>query len=377
MKQGENYLRFIFLIFLFVLLVGCDEANTSTVNSEPVDISAGSLREVSSNQTKEIKEDYIEPEDETIENPINLAFVGDIMVDWSVKEAIKANGPGYPFEQVKEDIIKADLAIGNLETAVTRGGAAEDKQYTFRSDPESLKGLKDAGFDILSLANNHTLDYGEEGLLDTMEYMKKYNLAYMGAGKNDDEAFAAVEKTIKGKTIKFLGFSQVLPTVSWYSGENKPGIANAYQQEKVIETIKKEKKDVDFVFVYIHWGAEKVDWPSDKQRAFAKNMIDAGADGIIGGHAHVLQGFEYYKGKPIAYSLGNFLFPDYVSGRSAETGVLNLILQGAEIKMDFKPYYIQSNQIVKKDQNYIDQQLAYLESVSYLDSFTGNELVFK
>ena len=106
-------------------------------------------------------------------------------------------------------------------------------------------------------------------------------------------------------------------------------------------------------------------------------MIDAGADGIIGGHAHVLQGFEYYKGKPIAYSLGNFLFPDYVSGRSAETGVLNLILQGAEIKMDFKPYYIQSNQIVKKDQNYIDQQLAYLESVSYLDSFTGNELVFK
>ncbi|MNQ97654.1 Capsule biosynthesis protein CapA [compost metagenome] len=105
--------------------------------------------------------------------------------------------------------------------------------------------------------------------------------------------------------------------------------------------------------------------PEPWQREFAKLMIDAGADAIIGSHVHVLQGFEYYKGKPIAYSIGNFLFPDYVTGPKADTGLLHLKLNENQIEMSFQPFYIEKNQIIAKGDAYIEKQLAYLQSISY------------
>jgi poly-gamma-glutamate synthesis protein (capsule biosynthesis protein) len=221
------------------------------------------------------------------------------------------------------------------------------------------------------------MDYGIVGLQDTFTNLKTHNLKYMGAGNNSDEAYRAVEVMIKGKMLKFLAFSRVLPDISWYPENQKPGIASAYQEELVIKTIEKENHDTDYLFVYIHWGTEKAIYPSEEQRKYAYNMIDAGADGVIGSHPHVLQGFEYYKEKPIAYSLGNFLFPDYVSGKSAETGILTLFIRKTDIQMNFSPYYIENNQIVSKDKLYVQKQLDYLSSISYMDHFNGKLIVNK
>lgn len=301
---------------------------------------------------------------EEINDPVTIAFAGDAMMDWSVKETIKQKGSLYPFQDVKSLIEGVDYAVMNLETAVTTKNEVYEKQFNFKTDPVALEGIRDAGFDLMSLANNHIMDYKEVGLLDTMEYIKKAGLSYIGVGKDSQEAYSAKRILIKGKTVSFLAFSHVLPSYEWYVGEEKPGVASGYQLDAMTELIIKEKEQNDYVFVNIHWGEEKMTKPLAYQEEYARAMIDVGADGIIGHHPHVLQGFEYYKGKPIAYSLGNFLFPNYVSGKSAETGVLVLSLEEDGIKLHFNPFYIEQDQIVKKDTLYEKQILSYLQDIS-------------
>lgn len=298
--------------------------------------------------------------------PITLAFAGDTLFDWSVRNTIQAKGADYPFQYVKKDIEGADFAVVNLETAVTTRTEKDPVQiYNFKSDPSALAGIKNAGFDLVSLANNHALDYKLPGLIDTMEYLKEYKIPFIGAGNDESEAYDAHEVMIHGKKIKIIAASRFLPSGNWYAGENKPGIANAYQQEKVIHAIKDEAVAADYLFVFIHWGVEKNNLPEEWQRRFARDMIDAGADGIIGSHPHVLQGFEYYQDKPIAYSLGNFLFPNYVSGKSAQTGVLTLQILKEEISINFKPYYIKNDVITKLSEAGEKEILNYLSGISF------------
>jgi hypothetical protein len=296
---------------------------------------------------------------------ISIIFAGDTLFDWSVRDAINQYGTNFPFVYVKEEVQKADLAILNLETAVTFHTEKDTSQlYNFKSDPIALSGIKDAGFDLVTLANNHALDYQKAGLLDTFHYLEEHGLGYFGAGKNTDEAYQSVEVEIKGKKIKFLGFSRFVPAVHWYEGEG-PVVASGYQEDRVYETIKREKKGTDYLIIYIHWGVERNNQPEEWQRNYAKNMIDSGADVIIGSHPHVLQGFEYYKGKPIAYSLGNFVFPDYVSGKTAETGLLTLTINDSELTMYFNPYFIKDNQILPLEGLEDELMYQYLQEISY------------
>lgn len=307
--------------------------------------------------------------------PIRVVFAGDAMFDGSVKTAVRKHGPDYPFLFVKEEVQKADYAIVNLETAVTTRGEKDLMQkFNFRSDPIALKGVKNAGFDMVSLGNNHALDYGKEGFLDTIKYLKEQDLKYIGAGINLEEAFRAEKVEINGKTIKFMAFSRFLPSTNWYAQKNRPGMASAYQEGPVLEAIKREKKDADYLLVYIHWGVERENRPQAWQRSFAKKMIDAGADGIVGAHPHVLQGFEYYKGKPIAYSIGNFVFPDYVKGATAQTGLLTVQLKKDKISLAFKPYFIKSNQVAAISKKEQEEMLKYLESISYGVKVEGHEV---
>nr|WP_059282744.1 CapA family protein [Bacillus coahuilensis] len=134
---------------------------------------------------------------------ITLSFAGDTMMDWSVKEAINQHGVSYPFEEVATFFREDDYTLINLETAVTNSLEKEEKQYTFKSDPISLAGLKNSGVDMVSLANNHTMDFGTEGLLDTMSHLEESGLRYIGAGRSEKEAYMAVKKTIKGKNSHF------------------------------------------------------------------------------------------------------------------------------------------------------------------------------
>ncbi|MFD2446673.1 CapA family protein [Bacillus sp. CGMCC 1.16607] len=288
---------------------------------------------------------------EVINQPLRLSFAGDAMMDWSVKNTIKHKGADYPLIHVKKELASSDLGIVNLETAITNIENKYPKQYNFKSDPVALTGIKNAGFQLVSLANNHSMDYQTQGFRDTIASLKKYKLDYVGGGLNATEAYSAKTYELKGKKIKILAFSRVLPDYSWVATATKPGLANGYDLSLINSSIKKEKQHADYVFVYIHWGVETNRKPENYQRQWAKSMIDAGADGIVGSHPHVLQGFEYYKGKPIAYSIGNFLFPDYVRGDKAQTGILHLDIINNQIMMSIIPYKIIKDQIVPQSEN--------------------------
>ncbi|WP_275667949.1 CapA family protein [Paenibacillus oryzisoli] len=306
------------------------------------------------------------PKKPDISESLHILYAGDAMFDWSVKDAINQYGPDYPFLHIQSEIAQADFSFVNLETAVTLEKEKDTNQiYNFKSNPESLTGLKNAGFDMVSVANNHSMDFLQKGFLDTLTHLNKANLLYVGGGLNAQEAYRAKSVNLKGKSVKFLAFSRFIPTGDWFAGTNKPGIAQAYDRKPVLEAITREREGADYVLVYLHWGVEMNNRPEAWQREFAKQMIDAGADAIIGSHVHVLQGFEYYKGKPIAYSIGNFLFPDYVSGPKADTGLLHLKFDQGQIELSFQPFYIEKNQIVSKGTAYEEKQLAYLKSISY------------
>ena len=312
------------------------------------------------------KDPEVQPPDINQHEPINLIFAGDALMDWSVKETIRKKGPDYPFQFVKSEVKQADYAFVNLETAVTNHNEKDTVQiYNFKSDPASLQGIKGAGFDVVSIANNHVLDYKQKGFLDTLKHLQETGLPYVGGGMNKQEAYRAHTAKIKGKTVKFLAFSRFIPDSSWFAKEDSSGIAEAYTKKNVFTAISNERKDADYLIIYMHWGIEKNHKPEQWQREFAKEMIDLGADAIVGSHVHVLQGFEFYKGKPVAYSIGNFLFPDYVRGAKADTGLLKMQLDNGDIRIEFEPYYIYKDQIIKKDSTYDKKQLKFLESISY------------
>lgn len=242
---------------------------------------------------------------------LSISLVGDILMDGSVKRQINENGYDYPWEYVAKYFQEDDISIGNLETSITLGGAKwPDKQFNFRSDPENLEAMKKAGIDVVSLANNHSLDYGYEGLLDTLNYIDKSGIYRVGAGKDYKEAVEEVVIEKNGYKVGILGFSRVVPTVDWYATSKRPGLVGAYdsQLQGVLEKVKEVGEEVDILILSIHWGTELQTRPNDHDVLAAKKLIDAGADIIMGHHPHILQGVEIYKGKPIFYSLGNFVF---------------------------------------------------------------------
>jgi poly-gamma-glutamate capsule biosynthesis protein CapA/YwtB (metallophosphatase superfamily) len=239
---------------------------------------------------------------------VKLSFVGDVLLASRVEDEMKKFGYDYPYSAVKDYLQKADYTVANLESPFTTRGEAQVKQYAFRSSPLAIPALVQSGIDMVNLANNHILDYGEVGLLDTMKELDKAGIRRIGAGADADEAYKPIIVDKQGIKIAFLGFSRVVPDQSWKAGKNHPGVAETYSHVVPVESIKKAREQADLVVVIAHWGIEREDNPDKNQKELAHRYIDAGADLIVGGHPHVVQGFEQYKGKWIAYSLGNFIF---------------------------------------------------------------------
>jgi len=239
---------------------------------------------------------------------VKLTFVGDVMMASKVEDILKQKGYDYPYTNVTDLLSKADYTIANLETPVTTRGTEQKKDYVYRSSPLALSALRASGIDLVNLANNHVMDYGTEGLLDTFDALDQEGIQRMGAGKNLEEAYQPVIVEKQGIKIAFLGFSRVVPEGSWKAAAGHPGVAETYNYKPAVEAIQKAKEKADIVVVTAHWGVERSDQPDKYQKELAHRYIDAGADLIVGGHPHVLQGFEQYKGKWIAYSLGNFIF---------------------------------------------------------------------
>jgi len=260
---------------------------------------------------------------------ITLIAVGDIMPAARALPFVKKHGFGYPFEGTREVLQSGDIVIGNLEAPLTTGGKRyEDKEYTFKAPIETAAALKDAGFTHLSLANNHMMDYGPEGLTSTLAALDDAGLLYAGAGENIFKARAASITEINGKKIAFLSFSKTYP-VEFYAGTEQSGTAPGYKKH-VTREIKKAREAADIVIVAYHWGGERLEEPRDYQKEFARLSIDSGADVVLGHHPHVLQGVEYYKDGVIFYSLGNFAFGSY-SPSSKESIIARIVLEDDRI----------------------------------------------
>ncbi len=253
---------------------------------------------------------------------VRFNLVGDIMLGSTVGDYMKQNGYEHPYKYIRNTLQDADVTIGNLEAPITDRTIAEWKTYVFKVDKQAIPALKGAGVDVVTLANNHTYDFGELGLTDTLDHLKENEILSVGAGRNSEEAYAPAIVEKNGMKIAIFGFSRILPTIKWAAAPGKIGLAQIYDVEPCKEAIRKVRGLVDLVVVYNHWGVERMLTPKSYEPDVAHQLIDAGADLVVGSHPHVLQGFEQYNGKWIAYSLGNFIFTSSGSLYTNETMVL-------------------------------------------------------
>ncbi len=303
-----------------------------------------------------------EPQGKTV----TLNFGGDVMFSGKVGELLAKKGYDYPYQYVKQLFTKDDLTVVNLETPVTGSNTtAADKTYTFKSSPEALPHMAAAGIDAVNLANNHILDQGIVGLTDTIRQLDASGVKYVGAGADAARAYEPVIFERKGIRIALLGFSRVIPKASWNAGSNQPGVATAYDATAAEAAIRKAKSNADLVVVVAHWGVERSDATVDSQTDLAHRFIDAGADLVVGGHPHVLQGVEQYKGKWIAYSTGNFIFTRSLTEKTWDTGVFQAVCSvKGDCSMKVIPYTANLGQPVPMEQQPAEALLQRLQSLS-------------
>lgn len=249
---------------------------------------------------------------EAVNGATRLLFAGDVYLSDHVLEAYDAAGgiDGVLSQGYQAEIQAADFFMTNEEFPFsTRGTPAPDKQFTFRVHPEKVKLMQEMGIDLVTLANNHALDYGRDAMLDTIDTLDHAGIRHVGAGKNLAEARKPDVVELNGRTFAFIGATRVYPEANWAAGTDSAGMFSAYDGgAQLAEEVKAAKQQADYVIAYVHWGIEREETPNEVQKSIAHRLVDAGADLVVGAHPHVLQGIECYQGVPIAYSLGNFVF---------------------------------------------------------------------
>jgi len=270
------------------------------------------------------------------DSEINLFFVGDIMLGRGVEYMINKQGKGdfkFSFLKIASELQKSDILFANLEGPISDRGVRVGSIYSFRFKPEAIDGLVYGGFDILSLANNHMLDYQRIALEDTMNILKENNIDYVGAGFNKEEAFSLKIKEIKNTRIGFLAYTNLGPG-NWKAGEKNSGMAWISENDigEIAEDIKKSKKEVDILIISLHAGEEYEENPTSFQTSFAMNCIENGADLVVGHHSHVVQKIERYNDGWIAYSLGNFIFDQGFSEETMKSIILKVAIKDKKIK---------------------------------------------
>lgn len=276
--------------------------------------------EEESGQPVEEQQEGIYYKETRVQGETTLVFAGDILFDdsYSPMYALKRreNGVADTFSgDLLREMTEADIFMLNNEfTFTSRGEPLPDKSYTFRSNPENVKYLFDMGVDLVSLANNHSFDFGEVSLLDTLDTLEAAGMPQVGAGRNFEEASAPVYFDTGEMRIGFLAATQIerIPSPPTRGAtENMSGVFRCLEPAALYTAVTEAKKNCDYLVVFIHWGTEKTDQPDWAQLEQGPGLAEAGADLIIGAHPHVLQGLESVDGVPVVYSLGNFWFNSY------------------------------------------------------------------
>lgn len=247
-----------------------------------------------------------------------ISFAGDFNFasDWCTTEYMESQPNGIYdcfSEELLQEMQNSDILLMNNEFVYSdRGTPVRQKDYTFRAEPEKIELLSVFGTDIVSLANNHVYDYGREGLLDTMSSLREKQIPYLGAGEEIDEASKIVSFVANGRKIAIVSATQIERSKKYTkeATETEAGVLKTLNPERFMRVIEQADRTNDYVIAVVHWGAEGRLMPDDSQRMLADKFVQAGADAVIGGHPHRLQGADYVNGVPVAYSLGNFWFSD-------------------------------------------------------------------
>ena len=261
-------------------------------------------------------ENIVETEEEQEPEEITtIVFAGDVLIAAAMEQYFDTEGVDrIVSEELLTEMRNADICMVNNEFQFSnRGTPMEDKEYTFQTDPKYVQILLDMGVDIVSLANNHSLDFGTEALQDTFATLDEAGILYAGAGDTKERAEQLQVIEVNGQKIGFLAATRVIPVSEWNIEYGQPGLFAAYDDTRLVECIREAKEECDFLAVYVHWGIEREAYPQEYQTDIAKNCFAAGADLVIGAHPHVLQGIEFIEGKPVFYSLGNYVFSQTIA----------------------------------------------------------------
>ncbi|MBE5922656.1 MAG: CapA family protein [Lachnospiraceae bacterium] len=370
------------LIGVLLLLSGCgkaqqaqNEAGNNFANSETTAESTPQQTTSEETTPEETTTEEVTTEQPTTvdlhEYDFTVCFAGDISLDESAVTTAQLDASANGIydcisPELLERMQQADvMCLNNEFTFSTNGSPLPNKMYTFRANPTRVSVLQEMGVDIVSLANNHVYDYGEQALLDTFKTLTDAGIDYVGAGKNLAEAMRPVYYEIDGKTVAFVAASRAEKyKMTPQATEDAPGILRCYDTELFLQTIAEADANADFVIAYVHWGTEYSYELEDVQLSTGKDYLNAGADVVIGAHSHCLQGMEYYDGKPIIYSMGNYWF----NNKTLDSMLIELHFsgndEGGELEVSVVPA-IQSGaktQIVTGDEK--ERIFSFLEDIS-------------
>jgi poly-gamma-glutamate synthesis protein (capsule biosynthesis protein) len=263
--------------------------------------------------------------------PVTLAFGGDVHFESPIRERL--SDPSSVLAAVAPVLSRADIAMVNVETAITEGGTPAPKNFVFRAPASGLEAMRAGGVDVVTMANNHGMDYGVSGLRDSLRAARATGVPVVGIGLDEERAYAPFRATVRGQRVAIIGATQVLDDnliSEWTADVGKPGLASARREDRLVAAVQEARETSDTVVVYLHWGVELSECPTDTQRSLARRLVDAGADVIVGGHAHVLAGGGRMGRAVVHYGLGNFVF--YASREATvRSGVFEVTVTGRRI----------------------------------------------
>ena len=261
-----------------------------------------------------------------------LAFAGDVHFEGVLRDKLATN-PTEMFAPIAPLLSAADLAMVNLETAITERGTPQPKEFTFRAPATAFAAGQSAGVDVVSMANNHGVDYGPIGLVDSLAAIQQTKFPVVGIGANAAQAYAPYRTTIRGERISIIGATQVLDDAlipAWTATDTHPGLASAKVVPRLVAAVQAARKKSDTVVVFLHWGKEGNSCATPTQQTLARQLVDAGADIIVGSHAHVVVSGGKLGNAFVDYGLGNFAFYS-PPGPTAQSGVLYVYVTGRHI----------------------------------------------
>jgi poly-gamma-glutamate synthesis protein (capsule biosynthesis protein) len=268
---------------------------------------------------------------------------GDVNLDPARIPTFRAHGYRYAWTGLRNIFRKDDLTIINLECAASNLGSPVPKEFNFRCDTEALPIARRFGVEVANQANNHAGDYGKEALLDSRRNIIRAGMAPVGTGRDARQANQAAILEIEGWTVAVLGFGGVVPEPGWIATADRAGMADGDDTASMVRAVKRAKRKADLVLVTVHWGVELDTRPRPDDERRARAMIDAGADAIFGHHSHRLNPVDRYKGKPIFWGLGNFVWPA-LSEAGATTGVARITVEpDGGIKAKLLPAHIEDH----------------------------------